>query len=333
MRTVLVTGGTGFIGRHVVERLAGEGAHVKVLARRPEAAAQALGRGAEIVPGDIRDYPAVRRAASGAEHVLHLAALARVWAPRRADFHAVNVTGVANVLRAARAAGAARVVHVSTILTLPPYRPAPARGVALRPTPYEASKRTGEALVEAFVASGGDAVIVHPTRVYGPGPLDDANAVTRTIALYLSGRLRVLPADGGAQANYVHVADVAAGIVGAARRGARGEHYVLGGENATLPQVLALAGEAAGVHPRTIAIPPALALAAASLLEWSGRWTGGPAITRRWLRALLEDRRADVGAAHRALDFESRPLVQGVREVVRYLRDSSAPRDPAAGRG
>src|SRR2546427_596110 len=165
-------------------------------------------------------------AVRGAETVLHLAACARAWARDPAEFTAVNVHTVERLLESAHAAGVSRLVHVSTMLTLPPGRPAPLDGLAARPTPYEESKRAGERLVESYAAAGRHAVIVHPTRVYGSGPCNDANAVTRVIALYLRGRFRVRLDDGDVLASYVHAADVADGIRGAARA----EREILGRE-------------------------------------------------------------------------------------------------------
>src|SRR2546426_8456040 len=98
-------------------------------------------------------------------------------------------------------------------------------------SPYEATKRAGERLVEAYALSGRHAVIVHPARVYGPGPCNDANALTRVIDLYLRGRFRVRLEDGDVLGSYVHAADVADGIRRAAHAGRPGAHYVLGGEN------------------------------------------------------------------------------------------------------
>jgi farnesol dehydrogenase len=322
MRQFLVTGATGFIGQHVVTQLLCETAQVRILARRPEMVDQQLARQVEVVRGDIRDAASVMRAMRGSECVLHLAGLARVWARDPGEFRSINVTGVGNVLRAAHAAGTARVVHVSTVLTLAPHRPARVRGVARRPTPYEESKQAGQALVEDYMAAGGDAVVVHPTRVYGPGPLNDANAVTRIIAMYLSGRLRLRLADGDAQANYVHVEDVAAGIVQAARLGIAGQNYVLGGENASLRDLLAMAGNFAGVHRWTIPVPVGPALAIAGALEWWGRIAGNPPITRSWVRVFLQDQRVDPQAACAALRLTPRPLSEGVREVVHFLQSN-----------
>src|SRR3989442_585463 len=126
--------------------------------------------GVGVVRGDVIDGGTVVAEVRGAETVLHLAACARAWARDPAEFTAVNVHTVERLLESAHAAGVSRLVHVSTMLTLPPGRPAPLDGLAARPTPYEESKRAGERLVESYAAAGRHAGIVHPTRGYGSGP-------------------------------------------------------------------------------------------------------------------------------------------------------------------
>ena len=123
-----------------------------------------------------------------------------------------------------------------------------------------AAFRGQQAEVISHVAGGQDAIIVRPSRVYGPGPWNDANGATRLAALYLRGRLRVSLADGGVQANWVHVDDVAEGIERAARKGVAGETYNLGGENASLAQYLECIGDVAGMRRRIVQISPCVLL-------------------------------------------------------------------------
>jgi dihydroflavonol-4-reductase len=320
---ILVTGASGFIGARVVDRLLAADATVRVLVRDPARLAPGVRARVACVAGDLRDSAALSRAVAGAHTVLHLAAVARAWVRDEREFAAVNERATAALLLAARRAGVARLVHVSTILTLPPFRAAGLSGEAARLTPYETSKRAAEQLVADYTASGGDAVIVHPTRVLGPGPLTDANAVSRVIALYLAGRFRVRLDDGDVLANYVHVDDVAQGILLAARRGTRGAHYVLGGENASFRGLLQAVAETSGVMRRVLAVPAGAALAAARAAQWWGRLGGTAAITPAWVRIFLEDRRVDVEPVHRALGYTPRGLAAAVGQTVAWLRSGA----------
>src|SRR5690606_1719479 len=109
----IVTGGAGFIGSHLVDRLAAEGHRVRVV-ERPGAGVGHLPPGVEVVFADVRDRGAVGRALAGGRWVYHLAANPNLWTRDRRDFEAVNHRGTVNVLDAGLAAGAERVLHCST---------------------------------------------------------------------------------------------------------------------------------------------------------------------------------------------------------------------------
>jgi nucleoside-diphosphate-sugar epimerase len=321
----LVTGACGYIGAHLLRQLLGAGDRVRAMVRDP-ARLPAEFRGAvEVVTGDIRDVRAVRTAVREAGVVLHLAACACAWRPDPGEFFSINEGGTGLLLNEALAAGVRRLVHVSTILAAPPFRAAPLRGRAARLTPYEESKMAAEQLVGNAAGSGLDAVIVRPTRVYGPGPNTEANAVTRLIELHLAGRFRARLADGGVLANYVHAADVATGIRLATRRGRRGAAYVLGGgENVTVAALLETAGALAGVRRMTVAVPARLGVAVGHAAELWGRMGGRPGLTSAWVRTFLEDRRADITTSRNELGYEPRPLRDGLRETIAWLRERKA---------
>jgi farnesol dehydrogenase len=269
----------------------------------------------------MRDGDAIAAATRSAKNVLHLAACARAWSRDPDEFRAVNVHATQGLLESAQRAGVERLVHVSTVLALPPFQPAPVNGKAERLTTYEETKMAADRLVEDNAGDGLDAVIVHPTRVYGPGPLNDANGVTRVVALYLAGRFRVRVADGDVLANYVHADDVAQGIIHAAERGERGAHYVLGSaENVSFKEFLNLVGDIAGRRRHSIALPANLALTIARTAESWARLGGSTSITPGWMRVFLEDRRVDIAASQRVLGFQPRPLRVGLSETIRWLR-------------
>jgi nucleoside-diphosphate-sugar epimerase len=319
----LVTGATGFIGRYVIRKLLEDGVPVRVLVRSPERLDPETASRLEVMKGDLRDGADFSATTDGAHTVLHLAAYARAWSRDPFEFHDVNVRAVERLIEASQRSGVRHFVHVSTVLTLPPYRPAPVSERVQRLTAYEETKLAGERLVEAHAGNGLGAVIVHPTRVYGPGPLTDANGVTRVVALYLAGRFRMRLRDGDVLANYVHVEDVATGIVAAARHGRPGAHYMLGGgENISFRQFLDLVAELSGSRHRTIALPASAALTIARAAEVWARLGGGASITPGWVRVFLEDRRADITASRNELGYQPRPLRDGLSQTVRWLLDN-----------
>lgn len=313
---VLVTGATGLIGRHVVDQLLAAGRRVRVLVRDPRRLPpQAVDR-VRVVAGDLLDRAALQQAVRGVGTVLHLAACARAWSRQPHEFESVNVDGAAMLIEAARAVGGPRLVHVSTVLTLPELRSPPGKQ---SPTPYEETKLAGERLMDRYAASGGDAVIVHPTRVFGPGPLNDANGVVRLLAQYLHGPLVLRLDDRDVLANYVYAADAAAGIILAGERGQRGAHYVIGGENTSLRGLLHLAGELSGLQRRVVAVPRGAAVALAHAATLWGMLGGSVPITPAWVRSYFQDQRVDISASCRELGYSFRPLRDGLRETLQWL--------------
>lgn len=311
---ILVTGAGGFIGRRLVERLKGR-APLRVLVRRPVD----FGPDVETVAGDVLDAAAVRRAMRDVGVVYHLAGLARAWARDAGEFHRVNVGGLDHVLRVAADTGGVRVIHTSTVLTLLPFNDAPVQGVRARPTPYEISKRAADQLVATWAADGLDVLTVHPTRVFGPGPLHDANGATKLMVSYLRGLVPVRLADGGVHGNYVHVDDVVEGMMLAGSRGRAGRRYTLGGENLTLSDFLGLVAEASGVRRRTLAVPVRLAALVGTTAELWGRVGGSPFITRGWIRTYLQDHAVGIEATSAELGYRPQPVAVGIQRTVEWL--------------
>ena len=203
MQKILVTGASGFIGRHLVSRLINTGHKPRVLVRDPRKLERLSLVGLDVVPGALPDRAVTAKAVRGVDTVLHLAALATAHSRDPEQYMRINAQAVDVLLDESAAAGVGRIVHVSTIAALPPVRPAAICSGDPHPTLYAASKTAAEALVRRHAATRGEAVIVRPTRVYGPGPWNDANGTTRLMAMYLRGRLRFRPDDGGVQANKI----------------------------------------------------------------------------------------------------------------------------------
>ena len=174
MMTVLVTGGTGFLGTSLARRLLADGARVRVLARSPAKAEPLAKMGAEIVLGDINDQPAVSRAADGAQVVYHLAGPLLVPGIPAEEYGRTHVTGTKLLLDCCeQQPGLERIVYCSTtgVLGVTGDRPAGEESL-FRPTnAYEWAKAAAEAAVRARWGPGFPTVIVRPGLVYGPGDI------------------------------------------------------------------------------------------------------------------------------------------------------------------
>ena len=323
MRKVLVTGATGFVGRRLVKRLLADGCRVRVLVRDQARLEPAVKDRLEVVRGELGDGAAAASAVSGVDTVMNLAALATAFDRDQSRYFRVNTEGLGVLLDAAAAARVGRFVQVSTIAVMPAAGGPRLRGLPRDLTPYAQSKQAAEQLVAAYVNQGGDAVIVRPARVYGPGPWNDANGTTRLAAMYLRGTFRFRLRDQGARANYVHVDDVVEGIIRAADRGTSGAVYTLGGQNATLEQYLQMVTELTGIKRRVGTIPPALMVPVSHLCQLWGRLGGTTSLTPAWLNNFLEDRPVDCSVAVRDLDYHPRGLREGLRQTLAWLMTTS----------
>jgi len=185
---VLVTGGTGFLGRHLARALLERGDRPYLLGRDFAPAAEALASGAVAVRADLRDREAVAAACRGIDAVVHAGALSAPWGPR-AEFHAVNVGGTEAVLAGCRRHGVGRLVHVSSPsvvfdgrdqVDLTEAAPYPRRFTSV----YSLTKKLAEDRVAA--ALDVPAVILRPKAIFGPG---DRALLPRLVDAARAGRL------------------------------------------------------------------------------------------------------------------------------------------------
>ncbi len=267
MKPVLITGATGFLGKHLVARLKSE-QPLRVMCRgkSPWDCDAAV----ETVRGDITSPEDVARAMSGAGSVYHLAGIVSRDPNDRWPMYRAHVDGTRNVCEAARAAGVDRVVAVSSSGTV---------AVSAEPVvhnedsgykhavvgrwAYYLSKIYAEKLALAFGAEFGlPVVIANPALLLGPG--DDHNSSTGDVAMFLDGEILALPGGG---MSFVDARDVAAGLVGAMRRGRPGERYLLGGANWTFRRIIEKVSEISGVRPPKMQPSLGLSLASARVLR------------------------------------------------------------------
>jgi farnesol dehydrogenase len=310
---VLVTGGTGYIGRALVSSAAAHGHQVVAFAR----SARASDLPADRVDGDIRDRQAVARAARGCEAIFHAAALVSIWRKRSEDFDETNVGGLRNVLEAASGEGVSRIVHTSSFLALPPSDGAPAG----RWNDYQRTKLAADAVARQAAADGAPIVCVYPGVVYGPGRVTEGNLVGRLVADHLRGRL---PGLVGADKiwSFAWIDDVADAHMTALAKGTPGARYLLGGDNQPQRRVFEIVRDVTGRKPpRRIPFPLAQILAAVE--EERARAFGGrPLLTRGTLEIFRHDWAVESDTAVRELGYRVITLDEGIRRTLTSLTGS-----------
>ncbi len=320
-----VTGITGFIGSNLARRLAMDGHEVHAIARHQLSEELFALPGIRFYKGDLFNLKVLRQAMEGCDAGFHLAALAKAWSKDPQEFYRVNVEGAVNVFSVARDCGVKKVVFTSSAATMSPSeQDQPADENTLRNVPffntYEETKREAEEQAREFSRNGLEVVIVNPSRVYGPGPLNPSNSVTKMIAGYYRGNWRIIPGDGKKIGNYVFIDDVVNGHILAAEKGRGGERYILGGENITFDELFRKIALVTGIRKRMIHLPLPIMTLAARLMEWQNPLTGiPPLITAAWVKKYLNHWCLSSGKASRELGYCITPFETGVRETVEWL--------------
>jgi len=308
---VLVTGGTGYLGSAIVRALDRAGHEPVVFARQ----ASRAGLPGRAIDGDVRETPAVTRAADTCDAICHTAALVSVWRADPSEFDAVNVGGLQSALAAARAHRTPRIVYTSSFLALPPAdSPRP-----LTANHYQRTKVAARDVARRAAADGLPVVSLYPGVIYGPGPATEGNLVGRLMRDHLAGRL---PGVIGPEHvwSYSFVDDVAEAHVAALAHPAPAREYTVGGVNAPQRAIFEHLQRARG---RTLPfrVPYAIATVAAIAEEARALVTKRPPLlTRGVVQIFRHDWPLDSGEAVAALALRMTPVEQGLERTLASLR-------------
>jgi dihydroflavonol-4-reductase len=321
--TSLVTGGSGFVGAAIVRRLLDAGHEVRALVRPTSPRANLEGLDVEVVTGDLLDFESVAAAAKGCDALFHVAADYRLWTPNPAEIYECNVTGTANVIHAATAAGVSRIVYTSSVATLgiiPGGAPSDEQtpvSIADMVGHYKRSKFLAEAEVRRLIARENlPIVIVNPSAPVGPRDIKPT-PTGRMIVEAAAGRM---PAYVETGLNVVHVEDVAEGHLRAYERGRVGERYILGGTNMTLREIL---GEIAGITGRAaprIRLPHGVVMPIAYMAEAVSRFSGKePVATVDSVRMAKKLMYFSSDKARRELGYEPRAARNALADAIAWF--------------
>jgi len=298
---------------------------VRALVRQDSPRQHLSGLDIEFVTGDLRDLESVRAAMDGVRWLFHVAADYRLWALDPNEIVENNMRSTRIVMDEAKRAGVERIVYTSSVATL---RTGPTgetfdESVTMDEShaigAYKRSKLLAERLVDEMVANGLPAIIVNPSTPVGPRDVKPT-PTGRLIVEAAAGRV---PAFVDTGLNMVHVDDVAEGHLAALERGRIGERYILGGQNASLSDILATVAQQTGRKAPRMKIPRGAIYPIAYVAEALARRTGRePFVTVDGLRMSKNLMFFTSAKAERELGYRARPYAEGIKDAIDWFRQS-----------
>lgn len=322
MKTVLITGGTGFIGSNLAAKIVERGISVRIL-RRPQSDPRAImGIDVKQCPGDVRDITSLKEAMSGCDTVFHAAAMVTFERKKREEQYETNVLGTRNVVEACLATGIQRLVHTSSVAAIG----YPEQGqLADEKTEYnwgssngyKNSKHRAELEIHEGLRRGLDAVMVNPSVVLGERDVRfHGGQLIRDIK---KGRVPFY-IDGGM--NVVYVGDVVEGHISAALRGKRGERYILCGENLTHREIFARTAALVGGRAPIAKLPLPLLRIGGKIVETISALIGvEPLITSDLTSGAGRHNWFSCEKAKRELGYSVTPFDETIAAAYRWYRE------------
>jgi dihydroflavonol-4-reductase len=320
----LVTGGSGFVGSHVVRALLAKGRSVRCLVRAESRRDNLDGLEVEIVVGDLTDPASLARALAGVHTLYHVAADYRLWAKDPQELYRANAGGTESILAAAAKAGVARVVYTSSVAALglnDDGSPGDETTPVVRDRiigHYKKSKYDAERVAAAWAEKGLPVVNVNPSTPVGERDIKP----TPTGQLIVDFLNRKMPAYVDTGLNLVDVRDVAAGHLAAAEKGRPGERYILGNRDMTLKEILDALARLTGLPAPRVRLPHWIPISVAAVsTAWSGVTGVAPGISLESVRMSTHRMFFDAGKAVRELGLPQTPVDEPLGRAVAWFRE------------
>lgn len=325
--SIFITGGTGYIGAHLLKRLADSGEKIHVLVRSEKKATNIKHPNVAIFEGDIMNKDSIRDAMQGCNKVYHLAAFAKVWAKDPKIYFDINVTATVNILEVAQELEVSKVIVTSTAGVYGASVSDDITETYVRDfdffNEYESSKAISESRIKDFVIAGLDVSIVSPTRVFGPYLFGQPQSVTQLIHKYVKGNWRIIPGDGTKIGNYVFVDDVIDGHILAMEKGKKGHTYILGGENHDYNSFFKILAIESGIHRKMVRLPIGFQMLFSRIQLMKIPFGGTPLITPKWIAKGKYDWKVDANKAINELGLKVTSLQEGVKKTIDWVEGPS----------
>lgn len=326
---IFITGATGFIGMHLVNRLARTKHKIYCLVWGTSQVDTLKELGAEVIEGDVTNRASIIKGMSGCDWVVHLANIYSFWEPHKRLYSKVNVEGTQNLMECALVTKVTKVIHISTSLIYgkpadQPFTEESAVG-PIRFSMYAQSKYEGDLIIwEMLEKKGLPVVVIYPAGVLGPGN-------PKASGLYIRDLIhRRLPATvfHDSTLTWVHVRDVAEGILRALEKDNNiGEKYLLGAETLSMQQFNELIRDISGIPLPRLHMPDTLVMLNAALLTWIANLTKKPpmwGMAADAMRMIKEGIHFDGSKAERELGLTYTPIREAIEEEVSSYKVGSS---------
>lgn len=329
-KKVLVIGGTGFLGKKIINSLLAKGYEVRLLHRK-SSNLEGVPKDVEHFIGDVTDADSLMKAYKGIDYAFHSAALVTQWAKDRSVFDRVNVQGFLNSMRAAKENGIKKIVYTSSFMALGPSGEKPLKETDFHErssfnNDYERTKYLAELEAVKLRAEGLPLVTVYPGVIYGPGDLTEGNIVVRNfllprargefLGLFLLGK-------GKGLWSYSYVDDVAAGHILALEKGKNGGTYILAGENTNHHMMFSLAEELGGIKYPPLKMPFVFGKMKGYLDVSIALLTGKqPGVTPGAVNVFTQNWAYDSSKAVRELGYKMTSFEEGLKSTIKWLKEN-----------
>jgi len=323
MTNILITGGTGFIGIHLVKRLSNLGHNLKLLVRETSDISPFQGlKNIEYINGDVRDIDSINKAVDNVDLIYHLAAYTKKWSKDKSIFEEVNIKGAENVAKVVLDKNK-RLIYISSFIALgaTPTEPVDEsheseEGLLLD---YAKTKFQAKKLMKEYIGKGLNVTMFYPGITYGPG---DFNVFGQMIHDITAKKFLGVPGKADKIGSFVYVNDVVNGLVSIIDRDdLSGEGFILGGENIVFNDWINLIAEIAGVKkPRHF--PMSMGLMYARMYEAKTKLTKKmPYINRPTVKAMDYNWSYSSKKAIDKLGYKITPLRENMTKTIDWYKD------------
>jgi farnesol dehydrogenase len=323
--SIFVTGGTGFLGKHLIKELGHLDEDIHLLARKNSKVKDICHKRLKIFSGNITDIPTIREAMKGCKTVFHLASLVKAWARDPLEFYRVNVEGFRNVMECALEEDITKFIYTSSFMAIGPSN-GKINTEETQHDPdhlhnhYERTKHLANQMIPEYLKKGLPIITVYPCVIYGPGEITEGNLVVRIILDFLEKKIPGILGNGSKLWNYVFVTDAVKGHLLAMEKGEVGEKYILGGENVSMENFFKLLEALSGVKAPQCHIPFWIAKMSARWDELLAHISGKtPKHTASTIEIYKHDWAFSSEKAERELGYTHTPLKEGLERTLEWI--------------